>query len=120
MARTPNALVNALNGVMENSALAMEEQRHGLKLLGYARRHLHSVRRLAAADGRIDPAEQEAITEASRLVRGCEVSLALDVRDEEELRETAGTLDTYIQETSRHRKRHEPPMEAARTHTLQV
>ena len=119
MARTPNALVHALDGVMENSALAMEEQRNGLRLLAFARRHARHVRRTAAADGVIDTREAALIREARHLVRGCEGVLALDVRDEELCRETAGELETYVIETSRH-KRHEAATERPRTQSARA
>ncbi len=117
MARTPNALVHALDGVMENSALAMVEQQHGRRLVNRARQHERRVLRAAVADGVIDTEEQELIREARCITRGCEIALTLDVQDEEQLREPAGTLDAYITEQTRH-KRHEPPTEAARTRTV--
>ena len=119
MARTPTALSAALDGVMENSALAMEEQRLGLRLLGYARRHLHTLRRHAATDGLIDARERDEIREATILVQGCECALALDVRDEEQLRDVAGGLDGYIVERNRHQK-HTDRQVAVRAHTLTV
>ena len=119
MSRIPTHLQRGLDGVMDNTALAMEEQRHGLRLLAFARQHARHVRCTAAADGVIDTREAALIQEARHLVRGCEGVLALDVRDEELCRETAGELETYVIETSRH-KRHEAATERPRTQSARA
>lgn len=113
MSREPTALREARETLMENSALAMEEQRHGLEFLTVARRLRHAIRRMATEDGVLSRLDLDAIRLADRLVSGCEISLALDVRDEEMLRGANRALDRYSRQVCSH-TRHEPPTEAAR------
>jgi hypothetical protein len=112
MSRPANALTATLDGLMENSALAMEEQRHDaatLILCTQAWRELHrpvvSLESLRALLGTV-------------MLRTAH-SLDMDIADEMQLRGPSGVLDGHLREvTTRAHKRHEPLSQAARTHTV--
>lgn len=116
MAREPQHLQTARETLFENSALAMEEQRIDAQVLRLARKLRHGVRRMALDDGLLCTGDREILRLADLVVKGCEISLALDVRDEEELRDGNWALDAYSRALCGH-KRHEAPLERPRTHT---
>lgn len=108
MAREPHYLQTARETLLENSALAMEEQRIESQVLKVARKLRHGVRRMALDDGLLDGNDREALHLADLLVQGCEMSLTLDVRDEEMLRDGNRALDAYSVSVTH--KRHEAPL----------
>ena len=119
MSREPHHLQTARETLMENSALAMDEQRICSQVLQVARKMRHGVRRMALDDGVLGALDRDILRLADLVVQGCEMSLTLDVRDEEMLRGGSRALDAYSV-TLTHKSRRTASQEAARQHTLQV
>jgi hypothetical protein len=108
MTRTFSALTTTLDGLMENSALAMEEQRHDAvtlilceKALKEAQKPVVSLENVQAMLGTI-------------MLRTAH-SLDMDIQDELQLRGPSGVLDGHLREvtTRAHKSRRAASKEAA-------
>lgn len=119
MTREPQHLQTARETLLENSALAMEEQRICSQVLQVARKLRHGVRRMALDDGVLGTGDRETLRLADLVVQGCEMSLVLDVRDEEMLRGGNRALDAYSRQLCGHKSRRTASFETVPQQTLQ-
>ena len=95
MSRQPKELAAAFAAVLDNAAIAIEENEIGVLNLAVLD-HLKTDFRRAAADGAISHAERVRLLKAMRLLeRGLTRAYGLDVEDLTCIRAAAGHLDRY-------------------------